>query len=178
MTLWNEFTENELSALKAAVVTACTTAAGVPITEPQTTALGSLFLAVLDVYKSAGVRCVWDPEEVPGIVAVGRPYLPDIVAILRNSTGTSFVPDYGRRTSSDTVSKSGTESVSAKPAGAATLDERITVAVPDIRTAATGTASALDVDAAEKMRFDAEAEKSLYILFGKWVRRASFPDDL
>lgn len=178
MTLWNDFTTEESAAVTSAVLAACTSASGVTLSASQQTAFGTLFGNVVAGYASAGVRCLWDPEDVAGIVSAGRPYIPDIVAILRNTNDATFVPTYGRKTTSGTLSKTGTEQVAAKPAVLATLAERIEVAIPDVRAASVGESEASDVDAAEKFRFDAEAEKSLYVLLGKWVRRASFPGDL
>lgn len=177
MTLWNDFTAAEITAVEAAVVNKCEAAAGT-LSSAAKTALAALFGSAVASYASAGVRCIYDPEDgVPGIVAAGTPYLPAIVGVLRNSDAT-FVPRYGRKTSSETINKTGTEQVAIKPAATTTLDERITVAVPDVRAANVGNVEASDVDAAEKLRFDAEAEKSLFLLLGKWVRRASVPEDL
>lgn len=177
MTLWSEFTAEDITALKTAVVSTCTSAAG-SLSADKQLALGTLFGTAVTSYANAGVRSWYDPEDgIPGIVAAGRPYLPDIVAILRNSDA-SFVPAYGRTTSSESLNKTGTEQVSIKPSASATLDEKITVKVPDLRSASTGNVTASDVDAAEKFRFDGEAEKSLYLLLSKWVRRASVSEDL
>lgn len=178
MTLWNDFTTEEKNAVSAAILSACTTAAGVTLSGAQTTAAGNMIDAAIASYAAADVRCLWEPEDVVGIVSAGRPYLPDIAAILRNSTDATFVPSYGRKTTSGTSTKTGTEQVSLKPAAAATLPERITVAVPDIRAASIGEAEGVEVDAAEKFRFDASAEKSLAMLFNRWIRRASFSLDL
>lgn len=179
MTLWSDFTPEEAAAVSTAVVNACKDASGVVLPAAQQTALGTLFGTVVSGYAAGGVRCIWDPEDaVAGVVYAGRPILPDIVAILRNSTDETFVPTYGRKTTAGTLNKSGTEQVSIKPTAAATLGERIEVAVPDLRAASIGETETSDVDAAEKFRFDAEVEKSLYVLLGKWVRRASFPGDL
>lgn len=178
MTLWNDFTAAEIAAIEAAVVDKCEAAAGGSMGPAKKAALAALFGSAVASYAAAGVRCIYDPEDgVPGIVAAGTPYLPAIVGVLRNSDG-DFVPLYGRKTSSETINKTGTEQVSIKPAATADLDERITVAVPDVRAANVGNVEASDVDAAEKLRFDAEAEKSLFLLLGKWVRRASVPEDL
>lgn len=178
MTLWSDFTGEEAAAVTSAVLAACTAASGVTLSASQQTAFGTLFGSAVSGYADAGVHCLWEPEDVVGIVSAGRPYIPDIVAILRNATDATFVPTYGRRTTSGTSSKSGTEQVALKPAATADLETRIEVAVPDIRAASVGTAQTSDVDAAEKFRFDSEVEKSLYVLLGKWVRRASFPGDL
>ena len=177
MALWNDFTAEELSTIKTAIRSVCTNAAGVTLSAAQQTSFETMVLDAVGYYAEAGVRCLWDPEDVAGIVSAGRPYLPAIVGVLRNSDAT-FVPRYGRTTSSETVSKTGTEQVAIKPAATAGLDERITIAVPDVRAANVGNVEASDVDAAEKLRFDAEAEKSLSILLGKWIRRASVPEDL
>ena len=178
MTLWNDFTPEESAAVTTAVCTVCVTAAGVTLSAAQQTAIANLFGAAVSGYADAGVRCLWDPEDVSGIVSAGRPYLADIVAVLRNVSDATFIPTYGRKTTSGTVSKTGTEQVAMKPSASSTLGERIEVAIPDVRAASIGESEASDVDAAEKFRFDSEAERSLYLLFGKWVRRASFPLDL
>ena len=178
MKKWADFTEAETNSVKSAAVALCLNAAGITLTEPQSTAIAALFGAAITPYADADVRCYWNPTEdgVVGIVAVGRPYLPDIVGLLRNFEG-NFLPNYGRRSESETTNKSGTEQVSLA-ATSGTLAEKITVEAPDVRAATIGTSSASDVDAAEKMRFDSETEKSLYLLFSKWVRRASVDEDV
>lgn len=180
MTLWNEFTSDEKTLIENTMIAACTAASGVTLTDAQSTAFASLIDGYISVYAAGGVRCLWDPEDpaADGIVSAGAPIIPSIVAILRNFTDTTFKPSYGRKTSTGTTNKSGTESVSLKPSASATLPERIEVAVPDIRAASVGESETSDVDAAEKFRFDAETEKSLGLLLGRWIRRASFSHDL
>lgn len=179
MTLWNDFTTPQKNAVSAAILAACTSAAGVTLTLAQSTAFTALIDARIAIYAAGGVRCLWDPDDAAtGVAYAGAPIVPDIVAILRNTTDATFQPTYGRKTSTGTTNKSGTESVSLKPSASATLPERIEVAVPDIRAASVGESETSDVDAAEKFRFDAESEKSLGLLLGRWIRRASFSHDL
>ena len=178
MKKWADFTEAETNSLKSAVVALCLNASGVSVTEAVSTAIASLFGSAITPYADAGVRCYWNPTEDGnvGIVGVGRPYLPDVVGLLRNFEG-NFIPKYGRRSESETTNKSGTEQVGIEGM-TGTLEDKITVQAPDVRAATIGTSSASDVDAAEKMRFDSETEKSLYLLFSKWVRRASVDEDV
>lgn len=175
MTLWSEFTPSQKNSVVDAIKTECELASGVTFTGQLASSFNSLVHGAIRKYDNAGVRCIWSPKEIPGIVNAGRPYLPDIVGLLRNFEG-NFLPKYGRRSESESTNKSGTEQVSLA-AISGTLDEKITVEAPDIRAATIGTSSASDVDAAEKMRFDSETEKSLYLLFCKWVRRASVDED-
>ena len=178
MKKWADFSEAEVAAVKSGVVALCINAAGVTLTASQQTDMATLFGAAVTGFADADVRCLWNPTEdgVVGIVGVGRPYLPMIVGLLRNFEG-AFTPKYGRKSESGSVNKSGTEQV-ALAGQTGTLEDKITVAAPDIRAATIGTSTASDVDVAEKMRFDSETEKSLYLLFVKWVRRASFDDDI
>jgi hypothetical protein len=178
MKKWADFTEAETNAVKSAAVALCINAAGITVTDAVTTAMTTLFGSAIAPYSDAGVRCYWNPTEdgTVGIVGAGRPYLPDIVGLLRNFEG-NFLPKYGRKSESESINKSGTEQVSLASTGS-TLEEKITVSAPDVRAATIGNSSASDVDAAEKMRFDSETEKSLYLLFSKWVRRASVDEDV
>lgn len=176
MTLWADFSAADVTAVKNGIVAACTNAAG-SLAAAKQTALADVVGAVITGLAGASVRSLYDPADgVPGIVAAGRPYMPDIVGILRNSDA-SFIPNYGRVTSTASVNKSGTEQVALAGNGG-TVEEKITIDAPDIRAATVGNITAEDVDAAEKLRFDAEGEKSLYILIGKWIKRASVPADL
>lgn len=182
MTKWNEFTAEQKSAITSAISTKCMTAAGVTDATKKT-AIETVIGSVIEGF--ADVRCVYDltdstiSEIAIGIAYIGNPFVPQIVGIIRNTgTGANLIPEYGRKTESESVNKSGTEQVAMKPAALSTLDEKITIAVPDIRAATKGSTTATDVDAAEKMRFDSEAEKILAVLFGRWIRRASFPGDL
>ena len=186
MKKWNEFTSDQKSALATAMAAKCMTAAGVT-DATKSAAIVTLIGTVIDSF--ADVRCVYDPgsvhtdttftDAVLGICYVGTPFIPSIVGIIRNTgTGANLVPEYGRKTESSSENKSGTEQVALKPTVPGTLPERIEIAIPDIRSATVGNVSATDVDSAEKMRFDAEADKSLTVLFGRWIRRASFPGDL
>ena len=186
MKKWNELTTQQKNGVASAIANKCMQAAGV-IDAAKVTQIITL---ISDVISSFGdVRSMYDPGDSAtgetfdnaklGICYVGSPIIPSIVAIIRNSgTGTNLVPEYGRKTESSSLNKSGTEQVSLKPAVSSTLDERIEIAVPDIRSATVGNVTANDVDAAEKMRFDSESEKSLAILFSRWIRRASFAFDL
>ena len=178
MKKWADFSEAEIAAVKSGVVALCINASGVTLTASQQTDMATLFGAAVQSFSDAGVRCLWNPTEdgAVGIVGVGRPYLPAIVGLLRNFEG-AFTPKYGRKSESESVNKSGTEQV-ALAGQTGTLEDKITVAAPDIRAATIGNSTASDVDAAEKMRFDSETEKSLYLLFVKWVRRASCDDDI
>ena len=182
MTKWNEFEAEQIAAIASAMSTKCMTAAGVTDATKKST-IDSLIASVIAGF--ADVRCVYDltdntiTEIAAGIAYIGNPFIPQIVGIIRNTgTGANLVPEYGRKTESESVNKSGTEQVAMKPAVLSTLAEKITVDVPDVRAATVGNMSATDVDAAEKMRFDSESDKSLSVLFGRWIRRASFPGDL
>lgn len=179
MKKWADFTEAEVAAVKSGVVALCINASGVTLSASQQTDMATLFGAAVQSFADADVRCLWNPTEdgVVGIVAEGgRPYIPAIVGLLRNFEGT-FTPKYGRKSESASVNKSGTEQV-ALAGQTGTLEDKITVAAPDVRAATIGNSTASDVDAAEKMRFDSETEKSLYLLFSKWVRRASVDEDV
>lgn len=186
MKKWNEFTSDQKSTLANVMAAKCMTAAGVT-DSTKSTAIATQIGYVIDSF--ADVRCIYDPgtshedqtfiDAVLGICYVGTPFIPSIVGIIRNTgTGANLVPEYGRKTESSSENKSGTEQVALKPTVPGTLPERIEIAIPDIRSATVGNVSATDVDSAEKMRFDAEADKSLSVLFGRWIRRASFTPDL
>lgn len=180
MTYWADFDALELSTIKNRIKTSCEAAAGITMTTAQSTTFNNILSAVIESMVLANVHCLYgydDGEGVIGIVAAGRPYMPEIVGLLRNSDA-SFTPDYGRRTSTASVNKSGTEQVALSGNAGTTVEEKITIGAPDIRAATVGNITAEDVDAGEKYRFDAEPEKSLYILLGKWIKRASVPADL
>lgn len=177
MTLWNDFTVEKVTEIKNGIVAACTNAAG-SLASAKQTALASLVGTVISGLAAANVRCLYDADDAAvGVVAAGRPYMADVVAVLRNSDN-SFIVDYGRRTSTASTNKSGTEQVALAGNPGTTVEEKITIGAPDIRAASVGNVTAEDVDAGEKFRFDADGEKSLYILLGKWIKRASFPADL
>ena len=178
---WSDFSETTLTTIKTAVRQQCTRAAGVTTTASQDAEIEGIFAAALLPYIGAGCRCYFDVEDdsvqVVGIVGLGTPYLPDISAILRNG-GTGFVPVYGRTTASDTENLSGTEQVALSGNTETTVEGKITIGAPDIRAATVGHVTASDIDAAEKFRFDAQAEKSLFLLFDKWIKRATVFEDL
>lgn len=185
MTKWNEWTADQITALKTAVASQCMRAAGLTDATKQT-AIANLFADALDAYVKTDCRGFYDPGDaatgtefdgaVTSIVMAGRPFLPTIAAIIRSSaSGASTIAEYGRTVSSGATSKSGTENVSIDATGGA---DKLAVQVPDMRVNTESNTDTTDVDAGEKFRFYDDMRRVLLLQLDAWVRRVTFPWDL
>lgn len=185
MKYWNEMLATQTAKLKAAVAERCMQAAGITDATKQT-ALADVFAQALKPYEDGDCRCVYDPGPydddneffgfVAGVVMAGRPFLSTISAIIRSTTsGASTVTEYGRRVTSESESKSGTENVAID---ATDGTDKLALQVPDLRTNTASSVNSSDVDAGEKFRFYDDARRVLLLQFDAWIRRVTVSWDL